>query len=176
MKTDWLGNTYDVGDLVLYAAMSGRSVTMVLAEVIKFNESGSVGLRPMRSARWKQHSGKSYHIDNRTGKRIDPYSGDGKHITVHGHMAHRDNPQWTISSEEYHNIRWSNIARSSQGYITSGGGKNDITAYDYVPTQFKDYVEHKREDTKLVTISVTENIVKWSGELPEESEDGSVSS
>jgi hypothetical protein len=45
--------------------------------------------------------------------------------------------------------------------------------WEYVPTQFKDYVEHRHEDTKIVTISVTENIVKWLGELPEETQDDS---
>lgn len=156
MKTDWLGNTYDIGDLVLYAAMSGRSVTMVLAEVVKFNESGSVGLKPVRSARWKQHYGKSYNIDNRTGKRIDPWSGDGKHIEVEAYFKSKQDPSKTLSFEEYHKLPY-----------------REMDKWEYVPTQFKDYVEHRHKDTKIVTISVTENIVKWLGELPEETQDDS---
>ena len=35
---DFLGNEYGVGDKVLYAAMSGRSVTIVLAEVVSITK------------------------------------------------------------------------------------------------------------------------------------------
>lgn len=158
---DWLGNEYDVGDLVLYAAMSGRSVTMVLARVLAFNESGSVSLCPVKSSRWKQHYGRSYYIDNRTGKRIDPYRSD-KHVEVEAHYVHKNDPTQTLSLEEYHNRVWRDWARLG----------DDHRNYEYVSTKFKDYVEYKTEPTQKVTIHITENIVKWTGEVPEEKEEG----
>lgn len=159
---DWLGNEYDVDDLVIYAAMSGRSVTMVLAKVISFNESGSVTLCPVKSSRWKQHYGRSIYIDNRTGKRIDPYRSD-KHVEVEAYFVHKDNPEWTLSINEYNELPYR--------LRTKGGGKEDKYAYEYVSTKFKDYVEYKTEPTQKVTIHITENIVKWTGELPEEKEE-----
>lgn len=160
---DWLGNEYDVGDLVLYAAMSGRSVTMVLARVLAFNESGSVSLCPVKSSRWKQHYGRSFYIDTRTGKRIDPYRSD-KHVETPAYFTHKTNPEWTLSLEEYNQLPYS--------FRTRNGGKEDRDAYEYVSTKFKDYVEYKIEPTQKVTIHITENIVKWTGELPEEKEEG----
>lgn len=159
MAKDWLGNEYDVDDLVIYAAMSGRSVTMVLARVVRLNESGTVTVCPVKSSRWKQHYGKNYYIDNRTGKRIDPWRSD-KHVEVEAYYVHKNDPTRTLSLDELH-------SRTFRDWAKLGETLHD---YEYVSTQFKDYVERKHEPTEKVTIHITENIVKWTGELPEEEE------
>lgn len=60
---DWRGNEYDVGDIIAYPRMSGRSCEVVEAEVLEIGEerthqySGektrTVWVRPMRSSRFR---------------------------------------------------------------------------------------------------------------------------
>ena len=40
---DWLGNEYDVGDLVIYAAQSGSRVNMVLAQCLRLQKEKRFG-------------------------------------------------------------------------------------------------------------------------------------
>lgn len=156
MTTDWLGQPYGPGDLVLYPAGSGRSITMVIGEVLKVNKSGSVSIRPIRSSRWKQHYGRSKYIDERTGKTIlNPYGAE--HIESPGHYRNKTTGD-EISSDHYYDLRRRDVVAALSGY-------------EYVPTVFKDYVKFVVEPTKSVTVSVTENITKWTGELPEEAGD-----
>ena len=172
MKTDWLGNTYDVGDLVLYAAMSGRSVTMVLAEVVKFNDTGSVTLKPVKSARWKQHYGRRFYIDNRTGKRIDPYRSD-KYVKTPVRYQYLQDPELIISQEQYQEIYNNHYKNYRGGWGWTPKAVPDLenpNNYKYLSMEFHDWVESKSEETQKVTIHVTENIVKWTGELPEEAD------
>lgn len=177
MKTDWLGNTYDVGDLVLYAAMSGRSVTMVLAEVVKFNDTGSVTLKPVKSARWKQHYGRGFYIDNRTGKRINPYRSD-KYVKTPVRYQFKEDPELIITQEQYHELydKYYKNYREGWGWTSKNApALENPSNYKYLPQEFHDWVESKSEETQKVTIHVTENIVKWTGELPEEADSSAVS-
>lgn len=150
---DWLGQEYDVGDTVIYAAMSGRSVTMVLATVVKFNDSRSVTVQPERSSRWKQHHGRTRYIDNRTGRGIDPYAGwdEGRHVKEAGHYIRTDTCARVTDAEAW-----------QLGYGMTR----------WVPVQFKDYVEEVTEAPKPVTLTVTQNITKWTGEVPDATELG----
>jgi hypothetical protein len=106
---DFLGREYEVGDTVVYGAMSGRSVNMVYGEVTDFYyvkrndnyrwertdllEGEGIELRvkiqPLNAARWEQHSKKEYWVDTRTGKRIDPTRSD-KHVEVPAHYVYAD--------------------------------------------------------------------------------------
>lgn len=152
MKTDFLGREYEAGDIIVYAAMSGRSVTMVKAEVVEIKESGSVKVQPLESSRWQQHSGRHRTIDKRTGKGIDPYSGNGKHIKELSKMRHAVTGE-EISGEEFQR-------RREWGY--RGADRIDNQEYfnwKYVPTVFHDYVERIVDPVKPVTLTVTENIV-----------------
>lgn len=195
---DWLGNEYGPGDQVIYAAMSGRSVTMVLAEVqsiykvyrdeetyewvhvsvddpVPFKRKWNretrqetlttepvdtelrVSLQPLKSSRWEQHYGKTRYIDTRSGKGIDHLVVDKKtglyrHLTggyfenketgekVHEYYYH-DHPAFR------HYLRWD--------------PKTVPDGWVHVESALKPYVKKIKEGPGPVTISVTENIVKW---------------
>jgi hypothetical protein len=140
-RTDWLGREYRVGDLILYAATSSRSVQMILGRVVEMRDNGNVKVQPLRSSRWKQHYGRQRWIDNRTGKGIDPYC----HVKSGGYQVWVDTGE-RISDEE----RWERLNRSRETR--------------YVPTVFEDYVEKVDEGVKPVTLQITENIVRWDGD------------
>lgn len=147
-KTDWLGQEYDVGDTVIWAASSGRSITMCIGTIVKFNDSGTVTVQPTNSSRWTQHSETEKYIDSRTGKKIFAYSGG--HIERDGHWLMDDGTE--LSYYEYQELmrvhRWQTSAQA---------------LVKYIPTQFKDYVQKVVIGPKPVTLRVTENIIKWTG-------------
>lgn len=174
--TDWQGQEYGPGDIVLYPAMSGRCVTMVKARVLDVyrvhrddsyswhrvrdtatpdgDEQLRVKVEPVGSSRWKQHHGKNYFIDNRTGKRIDPWRGD-KHIERHGYY---ECAATGSRLDEHGNENCCD--HRNRGY-------HGFDKKRYVPTVFRDYVQQVHEDTKAVTLLITENITKIAdGELP----------
>jgi hypothetical protein len=156
---DWLGNDFGPGDTVLYAAQSGRSVTMVLATVVSINElyeieyckwhriesdtivpadaerRTTVTVQPLKSSRWEQHYGRTRYIDTRTGKGINPWLD--KHVASGGYRRNK------LTGERV----------SDKDYSYSG-------EYEYVPTVFKDYVKEIHEGPKPVTLTVTDNIVR----------------
>lgn len=151
-KTDFLGNEYKAGDYVIYAQSSGRCINMIKGQVVEIKENGNVRIQPLAGSRWKGHHARSYTVDNRTGKRIDPWSGNGKHIKENSYYRYKDSGERV--TEESERLR----DRSSTVYERN-----------YVPTVFHDYVETRTEPIKPVTISVTENIVKFAdGELSTE--------
>jgi hypothetical protein len=172
--TDWQGQEYGPGDIVLYAAMSGRCVTMVKAEVLDVyrvhrddryswhrvpdtagpdgDEQLRVQVKPLGSSRWEQHRGRDYYIDNRTGKRIDPWRS-GKHIASGGYEE-------CVKT----GTRLDDTGCAHDGCPTGGGlGYHGYDMKRYVRRVFKDYVEKVHEDTKAVTLTVTENITKIAG-------------
>jgi hypothetical protein len=151
-KTDFLGNEYGPGDFVIYAQSSGRCINMVKGQVVEILESGSVKVLPIAGSRWTSHRGKTYMVDNRTGKRIDPWRSNGKHIKENPYYVYKDTGERVTQESE--RLR----DRPSRTYER-----------DYIPTKFHDYVEARTDPVKPVTISVTENIVKFAdGELPVE--------
>lgn len=148
--TDWLGQSIEVGDHVIYPAGSGRSITMIIGTVVGFNDNGSITLCPVKSSRWKQHHGRTRYVDNRTGKGIDPWSGSGKHIVEGGCHVRRSTGE-EINDEDYYALQ------RSRGYRYDD--------YAYKPVVFKDYVERQDTPTTKVTVHVTENVTKWTGVL-----------
>lgn len=194
MMRDFLGNEYGPGDLVIYAAASGRSITMVIGRVVKVNERTeidysrpigggkkgyhkspvtdregnqlvSVTVQPLNSSRWRQHDQRIYYADKRTGKKVDRY----KHVREQAYNTLNSTGErlpdscsvWTLYKSE----------DTGHGYATSRSYKNsdyvDSQLRTYHPVVFEDYVEERREGPKPVNITVTENIVKWDGELPD---------
>lgn len=149
---DFLGNEYDVGDKVLYAAMSGRSVTMVLAEVVSINPKNegkfTVTVRPLASSRWKQHHGRDYYVDTRTGEKVTHLYSSGNYESpdywakLGGYYDDKGN-RWKADGSYHHEI----IARG----------------YHYESGVLQPYIEQRNDGPKPVTITVTENIVKWNG-------------
>lgn len=195
MMRDFLGNEYGPGDLVIYAAASGRSITMVIGRVVKVSERQerdycekvdgtwgyvrkpvldkeghqvySVTVQPLNSSRWRQHNSRTYYVDTRTGKNVDRYS----HVKEQAYSTL--NSTMERLPESCH--LWT-LYRNEEG---RGGGYQIPRSYknpDYVPSElrtyhpavFEDYIEERSEGPKPVNITVTENIVKWSGELPDE--------
>lgn len=199
MMKDFLGNEYGPGDLVIYAAASGRSITMVIGRVVKVNERTeidysrpvgggkrgyhrmpvtdrdgkqlvSVNIQPLNSSRWQQHDPRTYYVDKRTGEKIDRY----KHVKEAAYNTLNSTGErlpdncsvWTLYRK-----RERSVTDRNWGYSDTESYKNP----DYVPSElrtyhatvFEDYVEERDEGPKPVTITVTENIVKWSGELPD---------
>jgi hypothetical protein len=79
---DWLGQEYDVGDLVIYPAPHGNhGANMRLAKVVKFNKN-TVTVQPLMSARYGDIRNHCY-VDTRTWRRIDPYaSGNWKNPDI----------------------------------------------------------------------------------------------
>ena len=158
---DWLGNDYGPGDTVLYAAQSGRSVTMVLGKVVSINElifdeaergfvriekasdtairngaehKTTVTVQPLKSSRWKQHYGHTRYVDTRTGKGIDPWLD--KHIAGGGYRVNKLTGK-RMAADDYSTMH-----------------------YDWVTAEFKDYVKEIHEGPKPVTLTVTDNIVR----------------
>lgn len=154
---DWLGNDLGVGDMVIYPAGSGRSITMVVGQIVDFGQrrdwSGeektapTIKIQPLGSSRWEQHYGTDYYVDTRTGKRIDPYrpAGDGSypHIAQRAYYLGKDGTR-------HPNQDWSG---------------NDAQRV-YVDAVFAEHVEKRHDGPKVVTIQITENVTKWTGQLP----------
>jgi len=151
-KTDFLGNEYKAGDYVVYAQISGRCANMIKAQVLEIKEDGKVKVQPLAGSRWTGHSNRSYSVDTRTGKRIDPWRGNDKHIKEHSHYVDEYGEKYSM--EEHRKLPWQDRVSKK---------------FDYVATVFHDYVETRTEPVKAVTLTVTENIVKFAdGELSPE--------
>lgn len=156
---DFLGNTYKAGDQVLYAAMSDRSANMVLAKVVEIKENGNVVVEPVKSARWKQHHGRTRYTDTRTGKTFDPYGPKAEqHLARKSHYYDKrtgeELDRSRLNSRIYSDVQpfgWQPNPHYVPGDFV--GWKND---------EWKDYVKVENVTSK-VTLTVTENIVKWDG-------------
>jgi hypothetical protein len=151
-KTDFLGNEYKAGDYVIYAVSASQSINMIKAQVLEILDNGKVKLQPISGSRWTSHHGKTYSVDTRTGKRINRWAGEGKHIKENAHYVYKDTGERV--TEESEKLR-GRVSRTHER--------------DYVPPVFHDYVETRTDPIKPVTISVTQNIVKFAdGELATE--------
>lgn len=154
---DFLGNSYDVGDTIIYAAGRSRSITMVLAKVVSFNASGTITVQPVSSARWKHHAGRTRWIDSRTGKGIDPYATDG-HTAKPSCYRHEQHGA-EISHERLNEIRretW----QTPFGHPSRDARVRDQKLWRYQPAVWKDYVEQVTDPVRPVTLMITKNIVK----------------
>lgn len=188
---DFLGNEYGPGDLVIYAAGSGRSITMIIGRVVlvkerterAYGEQGyeqrplldrdgnpvySVRVQPLNSSRWEHHDQRPYYVDGRTGEKIDRR----EHVRSQGHYTLNETGEVLPSgASEYMRYVKTRSAWYGEGNYDMVPEKNP----DYIephlrtwhPTVYNDYVEERCEGAKPVTLTVTENIVKWSGELPD---------
>lgn len=151
-KTDFLGNEYKPGDYVIYAQSAGRCINLVKGQVVEITDKGKVKIQPLAGSRWTSHTPNSYSVDTRTGKRINPWAASGTHIKDGSYYVAEDGTRYSM--EEHRNLHWKERTRQK---------------FEYVPTVFHDYVETRKEPIKPVTISVTENIVKFAdGELETE--------
>lgn len=156
-----------------------------------------VRILPLRGARWQQHStSNTYWVDTRTGRRIDPTRtdkhtavpchyefADGMHFDYEAreaefnrlshqnpfrHAAYRNNFDFCFRST-YHVNYWTAVGTFQEPDHRTDEQKAKTQLWR-VPDKYKDYVEERREAPKGVLIEVTENIVKFNGELPAEGE------
>lgn len=150
---DWLGQEYGPGDKVLYAALNGRSATMILAEVVSLNESGTVTVQPLGSARWKQHGTRSWYEDDRTGKHIQIWNDDSEHVKTPGYYRDRETGEKIVSIQhgQYH---------------TANGRHVPFQSREYIPRELQPWVKLVTADKPgKVALRVTENITKVGAEF-----------
>ena len=160
--TDWLGQTVEVGDYVSYPVSSGRCINIALGKVRSFNwsEDGkikSVSLDRLETegSRWAHTSyGATAYRDKRTGKGIDPWKGNGKHIAEPAKQRN------TRTGAEYTYAEWDQL----DNHAKYGVSYNE---WEWVSPVFKDYVEMYTRDPKPSVITVVENLTKVDASLVE---------
>lgn len=225
--TDFLGKEYGPGDTVVYGAMSGRSVNVVLGRVLdiyrvytdtetfRWKRLGDdapvprttdylgadtgevrtairVKVQPIRAARWKQHHGRTRYIDTRTGKGIDPDRGKKlPHILKLAHYVYADGTEFPYEAES---LKWQQRHANAYGSIgretfdrhfrktykvnyEEPGQPPRFPMHEseaskiqlwYVSRIYQPWVQKVDNGPEPVTLEITDNIVKWEGELPDE--------
>jgi hypothetical protein len=152
-----------------------------------------VKVQPLRGARWTQHSNKTYYVDTRNGKRINRDAPSGKHVLKYDHYVHADGTEYDYEGEkerweaeisrrrpsmyrdrgefDYHFRRMYRVIHGPVGNVSGYSSSVDAGKRNlwWVPTTYQPWVEERTEGPKPVTLEVTDNIVKWEGDLPEES-------
>lgn len=139
---DFLGNEFGVGDYIVYPAGSGRSITMVKAQVVRFTES-SVVVQPLDSARWQQHHETTQYRDTRTGKTFNAHADSASaHMQRAFGYTHKQTGEY-ITYEHGRELSWL-----------------ELREYEYASPIWKDYVEKVKVGPKPVRLTITNNIVK----------------
>ncbi len=144
IREDAFGREYSVGDIVVYAITSGRSINMIKAEVLAFLDSGSVRLQPLDGSRWGR-SGETKWIDKRTGRGIDFYNEE--------HIEKRAHHRVIATGEE---VSYEELFDRNSPWF---GQMYNRSTLEYVPTKHKDYVREIKLPPRPVNIQVTKNIV-----------------
>ncbi len=138
---DFLDNEISEGDIVVYPAGSGRSITMIKAEVKSIKDNGVV-VQPLHSSRWSHHSNKTIYRDSRTGRSFQPYSeGARQHMQRPYGYINNDTGEW-VEYDLHHLPRQERVGQ-----------------YSWAPVIWRDYVEKVVEAPKPVHLKITENIV-----------------
>ncbi len=171
--TDFRGNNISVGDTVVYAAGSGRSITMIEATVLELyyvdldrekNPNVRAKVAPLGSSRWEQHSQQTKYIDSRTGKGVDRY----KHIKVDAHYRNKTTGE-CISLDNFRQLEdqtWT-AGRASAGRYSVEGAKAVMQLrqeWGYVLTEFADYIVAEIQPIRPVTLLITKNMVNVSAD------------
>ncbi len=163
---DFLGNEFTVGDIIVYPKTSGRSVALVKATVLKFNESGSVSVQPeLESWQGGRPRGVTTHyVDTRTGKRFPPYSTRSEqHKQRPSGYEHKVTGEWLSTAE------WGEAedqARRS-GRLSWQEIHERRQQWTWTPVIWKPYVAEESV-IQPVTLTRTDNIVRVSPSVPAE--------
>jgi hypothetical protein len=149
-----------------------------------------VKVQPIRAARWKQHRGRKRYIDTRTGKGINPDMGKGlPHVLKESHYVFADGREFDYagaratwearqlgrvyreSSFDYQYFRkYYHVNYGKPGEPPKFPLHEDEAAKEqlwWVSRQYQPWVQEKHA-VEPVTLEITDNIVKWEGELPGE--------
>lgn len=152
---DILGQTIRPGDFVVYPQMSGRSVQMVLGQVVSFTEK-TAQVRRVQGSRWLASYQSTRYRDKVTGKGIDPWATDKHWIekpkTVY---IHRETGE-EVSYEEFRDA----VDRIPYHQFKLRREIMDSYYSEYRKGKLKDYVEKYVPEPKPVTISNLSNLVK----------------
>jgi hypothetical protein len=178
--TDWLGQEYTEGDLVLYPSPAGsRSMAMTLAKVVNIAVVTStsyaakpgdvdikVKLQPVKGSWFKSYEGRKRWIDTRTGKPIDP-TRSKKHVKRDWGYVSSVTGRY-MGSDEYTAERvGADGRRYPRGYSSYNWPDREAfhAEWKYSPVQYHDYV--KQLDNVISPVVVNpENITKWEGAIP----------
>jgi hypothetical protein len=172
----WERVTYPI-DAALAAKMKDRDIKT------------SVTIQPLRASRWEQHHKRTYYTDSRSGKRINRDAPSGVHVLKESHYVHADGTEFDYEGEgdKYRAGQvggWSNCTQpwdsefrrryhvnyeKTPGYHRypldeRGAAKHQLW---WVRRTYQPWVVEHTEEPKAVSIDITENIVKWEGELPD---------
>ena len=151
----------------------------------------SVVIQPLRASRWEQHRNTTYYTDSRSGKRIDPDAKSGVHVLKESHYVFADGTEFdwaaeVLKWEKRHNNVYGRINRDPfeyyfrKTYHVNYGDPGSPPKYPltdnaaamtqlwYVGRTYQPWVTEHTEGPKAVSIDITDNIVKWNGELPDE--------
>jgi len=151
-----------------------------------------VKVQPLRGARWEQHHTKTYYTDSRSGKRINPDAPSGKHVLKESHYVFADGSKFDWAAEmktweQRHNNVFGRLNHETFNYYfrrayhvnygEPGKLRYALTPDEMAKTQlwcvhqtYQPWVEKHEEGPKPVTLEITDNIVKWEGELPDEAD------
>jgi hypothetical protein len=169
---DIAGHTLAIGDTVVYPQQSGRSVQMVLGELISWNGK-TAQIRRSGGSRWKPSYENTRYRDTRTGKNVNIYAGNYEHFEVKPRSYLKHSETGEELSDVEHRQRYPFVS----SYVYGGGIKDDrykwLAKYDQ--GVLKEYIEKYSEDAKPVTIKNVSNIVKVvvDGDVQEAEEPGS---
>jgi hypothetical protein len=140
---DFLGRDCTEGDIIVYPAGSGRSITMIKARLLKIKDNG-VTVQPIVGARWQQHHGRTEYRDSRTGKSFNQYSKGAEKHMVQGYGAeHKETGDW-LSYEDWKELPYPVRDRD----------------WKWAPVIWKEYVVTEKVGPKPVHLTVTANIVR----------------
>jgi hypothetical protein len=154
----------------------------------------SVVIQPLRASRWEQHRERTYYTDRRSGKRINPDAPSGRHVLKESHYVYADGTEFdyaaeTVKWEQRHNNVYGRINRDPfeyyfrKTYHVSYGEPGSPPRFPLSETEaaktqlwwvrrtYQPWVVEHAEEPKAVSIDITDNIVKWNGELPDDAGD-----
>lgn len=149
-RTDWLGNEFGIGDLVIYAPRGYGQVNMHLAEVVRFTPQRIV-VQPIASARHGRETAyRSVLIDKRNGKRIpNKWSSDN--------AEHKERAEGVLVPDGTYMTR--------EQWYALPIPRPEAT---YTGCIWKPYVLELKVRPQPVALQVVKNVTKWNGTVPPE--------
>lgn len=150
---DFLGRDISPGDHVVWATMSGRSVSMTYGIFEGFTETGRARLTPLDGSRWKR-GGETGWVDSRNGKTV--YLNSKTHQKEPEYHIRQDGVKLTY--DEYLEYVYGSREVAINSHDLQSQRRKEFTG-KRIPAVMKDYVV-RADKPSTVTLDITENIVK----------------
>lgn len=138
-RTDFLGQEYGVGDIIVYAARAASALWMTKAEVLSFSDRGVPKVQPLES---NASLGTDVYFDARNGLQIK-----WPHCT----------PECIERARHYRN-KFTGERMEVNAYWDVRLDYTDRQDWEYVPAKFYDWVKHEQV-IKPVHLPVAANVV-----------------